>query len=415
MLAHEAAALAYPETHTEPEKVGKILARIRKEEPVIWVEPEGIRPFWLVTKAEDLKFVETHPESFLTEPRPAIIPEVFEEHNLKVYGRRRGPIESLVSTDGARHRQLRMLGQGWFTPTQLKNKLPEIEAITARFVQLMADRQEECDFASDVANLYPLRVINSIMGLPEELDEPYLQLTQKMFSATSNDSGTPGEDRSKRIANSTEAFFEIFRPIIADRIANPRKDLVSHLVNARVDGKPISEMEIAGYLQAAATAGHDTTSSTTACGLLELIRHPEQLQQLRKNPALIPNAVEEFIRWAAPVIHLSRTAVEDIELGGKMIRKGDSLALMFASSCRDDSVFDDADRFRIDRKPNNHLAFGIGPHICLGMHLARLEIAAFFRALLPRLKHIELNGKLSYMPSFFVCRLTSMPIRYSMD
>lgn len=414
MLAHDAAKLALPETYANPEEVHAILSRVRKEEPVIWIEPQGVRPLWLVTKAKDLKFVETHRDGFITEPRATILPSVQEAKNTEAFGSVNGPLESLVNTDGNRHMQLRMLSQSWFMPAQIRKKQGEIEEIAEQFVQKLADKQPHCDFAADIGFWYPLRVINAIMGLPQEFDEPFLRLTQKMMASGDNELNDSGDDFSAGILDAVTGFTEIFTPLIEDRRKNPRNDLTSVLVNAEIDGQPISEMEIMGYLVVAATAGHDTTSATTAGGLLALIQNPDQLRKLKANPGLLPTAVEEFIRWVSPVKHFVRTATRDIEVGGKTIKKDESLAVMFSSTCRDESLFEDPFAFKVDRSPNNHLAFGTGPHLCLGMHLARIEVTAFFRALLPRLEDIELAGDPTYIQSHFITGLKSLPVRFKM-
>ena len=210
-------------------------------------------------------------------------------------------------------------------------------------------------------------------------------------------------------------FNKLFAPIIEDRRSNPRDDLATALANAEIDGELLPDAEIMGYFLIVATAGHDTTSATTAGGMHQLLRHPDQLQKLKDNPELMPTAIDEFLRWLAPVKHFFRTATEDIEVGGKLIRKGQHVATMFESACRDEDLYDDPLTFNIERKPNPHLAFGTGPHLCLGMHLAKLEIASFFSQLLPRLESIELNGEPAYTQAAFVTGLKSLPIKFKMS
>lgn len=413
-LSKLAAQVMQPETNADPERVDAILAQVRREEPVIWIEPEGVRPLWIATKAEDVRFIETNPDKFITEPRPALQTIEEEEYNLKLFGRTTGPIDTLINMDGDRHKSRRMFTQQFFRINQLKANRAAVDSIAKRFVDQMATLQPECDFAKDVAFLYPLRVINSITGLPEEIDETVLKLTQQQFSASDDDLGNTDQDRMQRMAANTMEFQRLFAPIIADRRENPRDDLATALATAKDGDEYIPEMEIMGYFLIVATAGHDTTSATTAGGMLQLIRHPEQLQLLKDRPELIPNAVEEFLRWVAPVKHFFRTATEDIEVGGKTIRKGEAIASMFHSACRDEDVYDDPFTFNVERKPNPHLSFGTGPHLCLGMHLARIEIASFFEQLLPRLDEIELNGDPAFTEAAFVTGLKSMPVRFKM-
>lgn len=413
-LSTLAARVALPSTYANPQEVHAILKRVRAEEPVIKVDPDGVRPLWVVSRAEEVRFVETHPELFLAGPRTAIQLEVHENKNIEMFGRPQGPMATLVEMDGDHHRSRRLLTQTWFGPNRIKSQQSLVDEIAGDFVSRMANLQPECDFASDVAFLYPLRVINAIMGLPESIDPIFLRLTQQNFGAADEDVADSQEELAERMGSIFMEFQSVFGPLIEDRRNNPVDDLASVLANAEIDGETLPDAEIMGYFLIIATAGHDTTSATTAGGLLALIEHPEQLAKLKANPDLIPSAVEEFLRWVAPVKNFVRTATKDVELGGKTIREGEDVAVMFSSACMDETVIEDPFEFRIDRKPNNHLAFGTGAHLCLGMHLARMEVAAFFRALLPRLDEIELTTDPAYLQSAFVSGLKSMPIRFKM-
>lgn len=413
-LSQRAAQLLQPEAYGNPEEVDAIMTQMRKEEPVVWVEPEGVRPLWVASRAEDVKFIETNPEKFIAGPRPALMTIEQEQKNIEIFGRDTGPIDTLVQMDGEYHKSRRALTQQWFRVNRIKADKAFVDGIAKTFVDRMAAMQPGCDFAKDVAFLYPLRVINAMTGLPEELDPTILKLTQQNFGGSDDEVANMDEEFMARMAATMMEFQELFAPIIKDRRENPRDDLATALANATIDGEPLPDMEIMGYFVIVATAGHDTTSASTAGGLLELIRHPDQLQLLKDKPELIPNAVEEFFRWVAPVKHFFRTATEDVEVGGKMIRKGETIAPLFASACRDEAVFEDPFTFNIERKPNRHLAFGTGPHLCLGMHLAKLEITSFFTELLPRLDSIELDGDPAFLNAAFVTGVKSMPIKFSM-
>lgn len=414
-LAQLAARVALPETYADPDEVNEILARVRTEDPVIWVEPEGVRPLWLVTRAEHLKFVETHPDLFLVAPRPGLQLKAQEDKNMEMFGRSTGPMPTLVEMDGKPHMSRRMITQTWLGPKNIRTQQAKVDDIARLHVERMAKRQPECDFARDVAFRYPIRVINAIMGLPEEFDETFVKLTQEMFGSADADIVEQTGDFRDRLGQIYLEFQSMFAPLVEDRRKNPRDDLATVLATAKLDGDLLPDAEIMGYFLIVATAGHDTTSATTAGGLLALMQHPEQLKKLKENPDLIPGAVEEFLRWIAPVKSFVRTATQDVELGGKTIKKGESLAVLFASTCRDEALFEDPHKFRIDRKPNNHLAFGTGPHLCLGMHLARMEVASFFRELLPRLDEIDLTAEPTYLQSPLVSGLKTMPIRFSMQ
>ena len=210
-------------------------------------------------------------------------------------------------------------------------------------------------------------------------------------------------------------FATYFNQMTADRRARPGSDIASTIANAEIDGEPLGDLRLIGYYTIIATAGHDTTSSSLAGGLEALARHPAELRALRDDPRLIDNAVDEMIRWVTPVRHFMRHAQEDYVLGGTPIPKGGRLLLSYLSANRDEAVFDDPFRFDVRRRnAEDHMAFGIGVHFCLGAHLARMELRAFFRELLPRLESIELAGPTQYTASTFVGGPKRVPIRYRM-
>jgi cytochrome P450 len=204
-----------------------------------------------------------------------------------------------------------------------------------------------------------------------------------------------------------------FQRLTAVRRDEPGEDLASTIANARVDGELLSDMDAASYYVIIATAGHDTTSSTIAGGMHALIEHPDQLSRLRTDPSLMPLAADEMIRWVTPVKEFMRTATVDYELRGVSIKKGDALLLSYPSANRDEDVFDMPFTFDVGRNPNRHLAFGFGAHYCLGAVLARMEVAAFFAELVPRLESIELSGAPEWTATTFVGGLKHLPVRYS--
>jgi cytochrome P450 len=208
-------------------------------------------------------------------------------------------------------------------------------------------------------------------------------------------------------------FFNYFTKVVEDRKKNPTDDLASVLANAQVDGEPMESLDQISYFIITATAGHDTTSATISGGMKALLEHPEQLQKLRENPDLAPQAAREMIRWVSPVRHMMRTTTEDIEMRGKHLKAGDSLCLWYPSANRDAEFIENPDVFDIERDNRNQLAFGYGGHMCLGQHLAILEVEVFFRELLPRLKHIEMTAEPEWVQAIFVGGLKSMPVRYS--
>ena len=209
-------------------------------------------------------------------------------------------------------------------------------------------------------------------------------------------------------------FEGYFQALSRKRRANRTDDVASLIANARIDGQPVPEHETNGYYIIIATAGHDTTSSSTAGGVLALIENPAELARLRADPDRhMASAIDEVIRWVTPVRQFVRTATADCRVGDVDVAEGQACTLWYVSANRDESAFDDPFSFRVDRRPN-HLAFGYGPHVCLGQHLARMEMAALYRELLVRVDHLELNGEPAYKQSTFVGGLKSLPIRYRM-
>jgi cytochrome P450 len=249
----------------------------------------------------------------------------------------------------------------------------------------------------------------SLFGVPRQDEELILRLTQQILS------GQDPEFTSTSEAANTRAVMELgqyFAPFIKNRRSHPRDDLASVVANATIDGQLLADRDVFGYFLIIATAGHDTTSYSLAGGLLALLENPEQMAQLRADPSLIPLAVDEMIRWCTPVRQFCRTATEDRLIRGSQIKAGDVCLLSYPSANRDDAVFKNPFAFRIDRKPNRHLAFGTGPHVCLGQHLAKMELAIFLREFLARIETVELAAKPRFVASAFVGGVKELPIRY---
>jgi cytochrome P450 len=208
-----------------------------------------------------------------------------------------------------------------------------------------------------------------------------------------------------------EEFLGYFQHLVAKRRREPREDFASWLANSEVEGAPIREWELLSYFILLIVAGNETTRNATSGGLLALMEHRGELEKIRQNPEFIPSAVEEIVRWVSPVIQFCRTPTEDVEISGVKIRAGEPCCLFYPSANRDEDVFEDPFAFRIDRSPNEHYAFGIGVHFCLGANLARLELQEIFRRLVPRLAEVELAGPVERMRSSFVGGIKRMPLR----
>ncbi len=396
-----------PDAYAEEDRLHAACAVLRRESPVHWVDglPE-YNPFWVVTRRADILEIEKNHEVFHNHPRPVLVPAEEDKRQAE-----QGMVlRTLIHIDDPDHRKLRPIAADWFRPKTLRTMQENVNALARRYVDLMAERGGECDFASDVAVHYPLQVILSLLGLPESDFPRMLKLTQEIFG---------GQDPERRRGETPEEqlavvldFFAYFQRLINDRRENPTEDLASAIANARVDGEYLSDLDASSYFVIIATAGHDTTSSTIAGGLHALLRHPDQLEKLRADPSLLPGAVEEMIRWVTPVKEFMRTATRDYDIGGVTVKEGQNVLLMYPSGNRDEAEFDDPDRFDITRTPNRHVAFGAGVHYCLGAQLAKMETQALFAELLPRLEHIELAGPVEGVPSTFVSGLKRLPIRY---
>jgi hypothetical protein len=269
----------------------------------------------------------------------------------------------------------------------------------------------ECDFVTDVANVHPLKIICRILGMPES-DEPLiLKLTNQLFGGEDPEFQRD-PDRKKRMMELGLEMYQLFSSVAADRRANPTDDLASVIANARVDGEPMSEADTFGYYLITFTAGHETTRGAISGGLLALIENPEQRKKLSADLSLIPTAINEIVRYVTPVNTMVRTAQTDYELRGQQIEEGDAVVMFYASANRDEEVFDDPHSFKVDRRPNPHLGFGIGEHFCLGSNLARMTSGALFRELASRLESVELAGTPERVVSNLVPGIKHLPIRY---
>jgi len=410
-----------PRAYADGKRVDDAFAWLRKQAPFDVAQPEGFDPFWVVTRHADILEVERQNELFHNGDRATIVTTI--EGDRKVRAMTGGSphlVRSLVQMDNPDHHAYRRLTQAWFMPQNLRPLEARIRKIARGFVDRMASLGGACDFARDVAFLYPLHVIMEVLGVPE-IDEPrMLKLTQELFGGADPDlnrSGGAVQDVDQGIADlqaTVMDFMTYFNAMTEDRRRNPRKDLASVIANGQIDGKPLGHLEAMSYYIIAATAGHDTTSNTTAGGLWALAENPEQFAKLKADPSLIPSFLDESIRWVTPVKHFMRTATADAEVAGRKISKGDWLFLSYPSGNRDEAVFEAPFRFDIERSPNKHVAFGYGAHVCLGQHLARMEMRILWEELLPRLEAVALNGEPKLTSANFVCGPKTVPISYTM-
>ena len=403
----EAAKLfADPMAYTDEAKLHAALTHLRAHAPVARVDVPGYRPFWAITKHADIMAIERANTLFTNSPRPVLMTEEADEQQAAI------GINTLIHMDDPQHRVVRAIGADWFRPKAMRALKLRIDELAKRFVDKMVELGDECDFVQEIAVNYPLYVIMSMLGIPEDDFPRMLKYTQEMFG---NDDpelqrGTTKEEQMASLLD----MFAYFSAVTASRRENPTEDLASAIANATINGEPLSDIETVSYYSIIAAAGHDTTSAVISGGLHALIDHPGQRERLRANMHLMPLATEEMIRWVTPVKEFMRTAREDTTVRGVPIATGESVLLSYASANRDDEVFDDPFRFDIGRDPNKHNAFGYGVHFCLGAALARMEVNSFFTELVPRLKSVELAGEPAHMATIFVGGLKHLPIRYSL-
>jgi len=395
---------------------------LRNNNPLGIAEPEGYDPFWTVTKHADILEVSKQNDLFHNGDRQATLTNQESDRRVReMTGGSPHLIKSLVQMDAPEHPKYRMLAQPWFLQGNLKKLEDRIRTIARGAVDKMAAKGGRCDFVKDVALLYPLHVIMEILGVPEEDEPRMLRLTQELFAPQDPDTARaqPADldpaEYAKALTAVVDDFEAYFTRISEDRRANPRDDFATVIATAKINGEPLPRLEQMGYYMIIATAGHDTTSSSTAGAIWELCDHPDQFAKLKADPSLISSMVEESIRWMTPVKHFMRSATRDTELRGRRIAKGDWLMLCYASGNRDEEVFDDPFSFQVDRKPNKQVAFGYGGHVCLGQHLARMEMRILFEELLPRLKSISRDGEATMTQAFFVNGPKKLPVRYEMN
>jgi cytochrome P450 len=392
-------------------------ARLRRESPVHWCEPPDVVPFWAVAKHAHVCEVSKQPDKFLNGPGIVVQPKEVAE---RIARGEKGPFDAMqtvITMDPPKHRKYRKVASPWLTPQALGRLDGVVRASARRLVDRLYDAQVNgegtCDFVTEVAAQHPLRILCTILGIPEA-DEPFiLRVTQELFGGDDPEFQRGEADRNEAFRNLGLEFIQYFAKIVADRRASPRDDLAGILANAQVDGARMGDVETLGYYLITFTAGHDTTRNAIAGGLHALIEHPGQLDLLRADPVgRAAGAVEEIVRWTSPVNYMVRTAACDYELGGSKVRRDQKLVLFYASANRDEDVFEDPFGFRIDRQPNPHLGFGIGEHFCMGANLARKSQRALFAELAGRLDHVELAGAPERLAASFVAGIKHLPIRY---
>lgn len=402
--------------------------RLRLEAPVYYYERDDIEPFWAVTRYDDVMTVSNHPDVFINGgPRLRLAlrgePEIARA-GVDSFGRARGwdPDEppDLVFMDNPRHRHFRRLTSWAFTQGSMRAMAGHFERLAQSFTnEFAADleaatvRGESLDFVAGLACKLPLAAIGEIMGLAPDDWQRIHVWSNALIGEIGGDFRRPGESRGAAGYRAMDEFRGYLEALVKDSRAHgaERGGFVDHMVHTRVHGEYLSDQQLIGYLFVLVAAGNDTTRNALSGGVAALIEHSEQCARLCANPALLPDAVEEILRWTSPVASFLRTATRDFDLAGTRIAAGDTVGLFYPSANRDERVFPEPYRFDIGRRPNPHLTFGFGAHFCLGTNLARAELTASLRALLPLLPRLELHGTPTRLAQTHVGGYSTLPMR----
>lgn len=396
--------LTAPETYRGgmPRETFKYL---RNEQPVYWHEdPLQGRGFWAVTRHQDLDFISKNPLLFSSEAETCFLheqdPEMLAMMRLQ-----------LINMDPPKHIKYRRLVRNAFTPRVVDSYEERFREI-ARDILDRAVSGGRCEFVEDIAAELPLIAICELMGVPLDKRRRLFELTNIMIGMDDPELSTTQEE-------GTMAMMEMFmmaQELAAQQRTNPQDDIVNVLLNGTVEDEPLTDDEFCYFFLLLIVAGNETTRTVTSHGMRLLIEHG-QYQQLADNPDLLEGAIEEFLRYNPAVIAFRRTATEDVEVGGQLIRKGDKIQMYYGSASADEDVFNDSDRFDITRAQreelrNSHRAFGIGEHFCLGSHLARLELKVIFEEILRRISNPRFDGEIAWLRSNFINGIKSMPIAF---
>ncbi|MEY2609506.1 MAG: hypothetical protein RLZZ128_155 [Actinomycetota bacterium] len=392
--------LVSPETFARSGHPWDQYAWLRANAPVYW-HPEVDGPgFWAITKYDDVRTISRTPRTFSSYEKGVMLPDPDE---IGLMAQRL----MMLSMDPPQHDRFKLLVSRGFTPKNAPLLRPRIQELAREIVDT-ALAKGSCDFVSEIAGRLPSGLIAELMGMPRQDGERLYDLTEIMH--TNDDAVAPPHVKAAAIGEMLG-----YAQSVADRKrSEPGDDLATLLVNAEVDGDRLTDGEFQWFFLLLVNAGGDTTRNLLAAGLQLLFDHPEQRERLMSDPdGLLGTAIEEMLRFASPVSHFKRTVMHDTEIRGQKLRAGERVVVFYGSANRDEEIFDRPDEFDIARDPNPHVAFGAGgPHLCLGMHVARVELAVMFRELLMRMPHIESAGPIERMHSSFIAGIHSMPVRY---
>ncbi len=377
---------------------------LRSDDPVHWHPHPDHDGFWAITRAADVEAISRDTTRFSNYEKG-----VFLEADTVL------PLDfirqSLLLMDPPQHTRLRRTISRRFTPKTVTNLEPRVRQITNEVIDQVIE-QGTCDFSADIAVQLPLAMICELMGVPEA---DRMQVFEWANKISSFDDPSVRADVDDGLIAFEESYIYVIE-LAEEKLENPGDDLISLLAQPDTGGdEPLSEIEIANFFQLLSVAGNETTRHTTCHGLQALIDHPDQRRQLRDDPSLVPNAVEEILRWGSVVNYFRRTPMEDVELHGTRMKAGDPVALYYVAANRDPEAFPDPDTFNIQRDfKGNQFAFGGGgPHFCLGATLARMQLRVMFETLVERLPDATNAGPITRLRSNWMHGIEAMPIEFT--
>jgi cytochrome P450 len=380
--------------------------RLRQSDPVHWQPtPEG-GGYWAVLRHADVVEVSRTPEVYSATEGGVVLEDLAPDQLAMMRN-------MLLAMDPPRHTAYRRPVSPSFRQRVIAGLEDRVRTICSGILDRAADGRD-VEFVHDVTSYLPSQVVGELMGLPPEdwskINRWAEQNTSGQDPDLNPDLAEPGYASGAGSGTMQMAMYAM-QFAASRREQPPREDLTSVILGSEFDGRMMTDADFGSFFVQLVTAGNDTTKTMLSSGLLSLLLHPEQMQQLRDDPSLIPGALEEILRWAPPLHYFRRTAVRDAELRGVHIAAGDKVAVYYISANRDEDVFPDPHRFDIHRSPNPHLSFGIATHFCLGVHLARLEGRVFIEELLRRFSHIELTGEPTRVRSNLNNALKALPVR----
>jgi cytochrome P450 len=385
-------------------------ARLRREAPITWFDERDGSGFWSVHRYDDI--VEMSRDTKVFSSAQGIS---FEEPSAKDMETRR----TIIDTDPPAHTKLRKIVVGSFTPRAVSVYEHFVRTLT-RHVLDEALPLEEFDFVEHVAKEVPIRVLARIMGLPDDRLGVFVDLGDRLIANTDPDITDVvwGRDDTEEYrafpfrSPYGKQLWDMGRELVRERLEQPGEDLLSTLLAAEVDGERLSEIDLDNFFSILVIAGNETTRIAIAQGILAFAENPEQWERLRADPQILSTATEEVLRVTCPTHFMRRTVEADVEVRGQKLQAGDKLILWYVSGNRDEAEFHQPDRFDIGRSPNPHLSFGRGgPHLCLGAHLARLEISVVLSELACRVRRFQVTGPPRRIRSNFTNGLRQLPVR----